>query len=136
MVRITGVSAHLKRLEGARGEKAVQLVGQALYVGGDLVKAEATHLITEGAVSGKGHVASLPGQPPNEDTGHLRSNIEVTQAAPLRVEVSSNARYSAALEVGSSKMAARPFMQPAAARTRKEITELVARAVNKAIRGT
>lgn len=134
MAKITGRERVTARLQGLAGEKAVRLVGQALFAGGEALRAEASHLITEGAVSGKNHVPSLPGHPPNEDTGHLRTQIEVTQPAPLRVEVASNARYSAALEFGSSRMAARPFMGPATKRTRKTITALVKRAVDKAVK--
>jgi HK97 gp10 family phage protein len=135
MPRITGreqAGAHLRRLGG---EQMVRRVGAALFAGGEIIRAEAAHLITEGAVSGKNHVPSLPGQPPNEDTGTLRSNIETTQVAPLRVEVSSNAPYAVALETGTSKMAERPYMAPATEHKRKEVIDLVRGAVNAAAKG-
>jgi hypothetical protein len=134
MARITGADRHSRRLRGMRGAKAVELVGRALFAGGEALKAEAAFLITQGAVSGKNHVPSLPGQPPNEDTGILRTNIETRQLAPLRVEVASEAPYSAALEFGSSRLAARPFMGPATKRTRPEITMLVKKAVARAVK--
>lgn len=118
------------------GGKAVQLVGQALYVGGQTIEAEAAHLLTQGAVSGKHHVPSSPGDPPNEDTGVLRTHIETTQPAPLRVEVSSNAPYAAALEFGTAKMAERPYMRPATEHKRNEVIDLVRQAVDKATKGT
>jgi len=99
-----------------------------------MIKAEAARSITEGAISGKFHVPSAPGQPPKEDTGLLRSSIEVTQTAPLRVEVSSNAPYAAALEFGTSKMAERPYMRPATERKRREVVALVGKAVSIAVR--
>lgn len=134
MPKITGRDEASARLRGLAGKEKVQLVGRALFVAGDEIRAEASTLITRNAVSGKNHVPSLPGQPPNEDTGHLRGNIEVEQTAPLRVQVSSNAEYSAALEYGTSKMAARPFMRPAVRNKRARITQLVGQAVNIAIR--
>jgi HK97 gp10 family phage protein len=76
----------------------------------------------------------LPGQPPNEDTGVLRTHIETTQVAPLRVEVSSNAPYAVALEVGTSKMAARPYMAPALRNKKKAVSALIQRAVNAAVK--
>lgn len=133
MPKISGDKAAKKRLDGMAGQQKVELVGRALFVGGDMIKAEASRSITEGAVSGKNHVPSLPGEAPNEDTGHLRTNIEVTQVAPLRVEVSSNARYAAALEFGTSKMAARPYMGPAARRKRKEVVTVVTKAIDAAV---
>ena len=117
------------------GPETVQQVGAALFAGGELIRAEAAHLITEGAVSGKFHVPSLPGEPPNEDTGVLRTNIETTQPSPLRVEVSSNAPYAVPLETGTSKMAARPYMAPATELKRKEVVDLVKKAVSTAIKG-
>lgn len=134
MPKISGASGVSKRLEGLAGREKVQLVGRALFAGGEAIKAEAQHLITLNAVSGKNHVPSAPGEAPNEDTGHLRSNIEVHQTAPLRVEVSSNAKYSAALEHGTSKMQARPFMAPAARAKRKEVVATVTKAINIATR--
>jgi HK97 gp10 family phage protein len=86
-------------------------------------------------VSGRNHVPSRPGEPPNQDTGVLASNIETVQISPVLVEVSSNAPYSAPLEFGTSKMAARPFMRPARDKMRAEVTELVRRAVAKIAKG-
>jgi HK97 gp10 family phage protein len=117
------------------GEKTVAKVGAALFVGGEEIRGEAGHMITEGAVSGRNHVPSLPGEPPNEDTGTLRTHIETTQPAPLRVEVRSNAPYAVELEFGTSKMAARPYMGPATQRKKKEVIELVRGAINEAVKG-
>lgn len=130
MPKITGRDAVNRRLTGMIGKEKVALVGQALFAGGEDIKAHASHLITEGAVSGKGHKPSAPGQPPNEDTAHLRGNIRVEQPAPLRVLVSSNAKYAAALERGTSKMAARPYMSPAARAKRKAVVARVEKVIN------
>ncbi len=132
MVRITGVDVTLGRLRGATGREAVALVGRALYVGGDAIRTEAALSITRGSVSGRNHVPSLPGEPPNADTHILDRSIETTQVAPLRVEVSANAPYAVPLEAGSSKMAARPFMGPAARAKKQEVVELVTKAVKVA----
>lgn len=134
MPRITGKQAAEGRLRALSGREKVELVGKALFVGGELIKAEAAHLITDGAVSGAGHAPSKPGEPPNEDTGLLRSRIEVHQVAPLRVQVSSNAPYAAHLEFGTSKMAERPYMRPATENKRKEVIATVERAVAIATR--
>jgi HK97 gp10 family phage protein len=134
MPRITGKQRTSDRLNGLAGREKVELVGKALFAGADLIKVEAAHLITEGAVSGAAHVPSKPGEPPNEDTGLLRSRIEVHQTAPLTVQVSSNAPYAVELEFGTSKMAERPYMRPATKRKRKEVVALVRRAVSIATR--
>lgn len=112
----------------------IRRVGGALFAGGQLIQVEAQVSITNGAVSGKGHVPSSPGEPPNQDTGVLANNIETVLVEPLKVEVSSNAPYAAALEYGTSKMAERPYMRPAVAKKRKEVTQLVRGAVAAVIR--
>lgn len=135
MVRIRGAKEHSRRLERMQGEGGERLVGQALFDAGNAIQVEAQISITRGAVSGKGHVPSKPGEPPKADTHRLADNIETVQVAPLKVEVSSNAPYSAPLEFGTSRMASRPFMRPATAKRRGEATKLVRDAINHVIRG-
>ena len=135
MPKITGGKAFRARLARITSDDGRRQIGAALFAAGGLIEDEAKGSIMAGSQSGKGHVASLPGQPPNNDTQHLHDNIETVQVDPLHVEVSSNASYSAALEFGTSKMAERPFMRPATAQSRKEITALVRRAVDKISRG-
>lgn len=135
MPKITGRKALSARLKRLTSPEAQRQIGAALFAAGQEIEIEAALSITNGAVSGKGHVPSAPGQPPNADTHVLDRSIETNQVAPLRVEVSANAPYAVPLEFGTSKMAARPFMGPAAQRKRKEVTALVRRAVDKISRG-
>lgn len=128
--KVTGDKAVRDRLRALSGPEKVELVGRALEAGGELIDAEASHLITRHAAHGKSHVPSLPGQPPNEDTGVLRTNIEVVRVAPLRVHVISAAPYAAALERGTSKMKARPYMGPATRAKKDEVVALVQKAVS------
>jgi HK97 gp10 family phage protein len=136
MVKITNSGGPSRRLRGLAGEAMIRKVGSALFAGGQLIQVEAQLSITNGAVSGKGHVPSRPGEPPKNDTGILANNIETVLVAPLKVEVSSNAPYAAALEYGTSKMAERPYMRPAVAKKRKEAVALVRGAVNSVISQT
>lgn len=134
MAKITGVDKHLKRLRGMRD--VAKDVTAALYAAGQDIELDAEHSITEGSISGKGHIPSLPGEPPNRDTGTLDTNIETSIEAqsPPTVHVTSHAPYSAALEFGSSKMAERPFMRPATEKNRKKVGQKVAAAVRIAVR--
>lgn len=128
--------ARLKRLNGLALDKA--LVKALLKAGSDIV-VDAQISITAGTTSGKGHKPSQPGEPPNQDTGVLGNNIEVqvtSSVQPVTVEVSSNAPYSAALELGTSRMAARPFMAPARDRNRGNAEKLVKAAVDHVSRST
>lgn len=129
-----GAKAHIARLKKLNGPEMVREVGAALFAGGERIQVEAQIGISAGSVSGAKHVPSAPGEYPNQDTGHLAGNIETNQVAPLVVEVSSNAEYSSPLEFGTSKMAARPFMSTARDAKRKEVEQLVRRAVNRVVK--
>lgn len=131
-----GARAHVNRLRKLGGEQMVRDVGRALFAAGEMIQVEAQLLITAGSVSGKNHVPSRPGEPPNNDTGVLANNIETNQVAPLVVEVSSNAPYAAALEFGSSKMAARPYMAPARDAKKREVVALITKAVDRAVKSS
>jgi len=107
-----GAKAHVARLRKLAGPDMTRYVGKALFAAGEMIQVEAQISITSGAVSGKNHVASKAGEAPNADTHLLANNIETVQKAPLVVEVSSNAPYSAPLEFGSERKAgktSRPF---------------------------
>lgn len=112
----------------------VREVGTALFKAGERMQVAAQISITAGSVSGREHVASAPGDAPNNDTGVLANNIETVSVAPLMVEVTSKAPYAAALEFGTSKMAARPYMKPAADAERENANKIVSRAVTSAVR--
>jgi hypothetical protein len=133
--KITGRERVTARLNRIAGERMIQNVGKALFAGGEKIRAEAAHLITEGSVSGRFHVPSAPGEPPNEDTGTLRTGIETTQTGPLRVEVSSNAPAAVPLEAGTSTMIERPYMGPATRNKRAEVVAGVQAAVNQTVKG-
>lgn len=132
---ITGLARHLKRLNTIAKQSAREIAKQ-LYAVGQEIELDAERSITSGSVSGKGHIPSAPGQPPNADTRLLDGNIEtkLENAYIPRVTVTSHAPYSAALEYGTEKMEARPFMRPALERNRDKIAKAVARGVNTAIR--
>jgi HK97 gp10 family phage protein len=114
-------------------------VAKDMYAAGSLVATEAQISISTGAVSGKNHAPSAPHTAPNNDTATLANGIQVLQVAPLHVLIVSTAPYSADLEYGTSKMADRPFMRPAADKSRAEVTRRLtssaARAVHRHFRG-
>lgn len=128
------MKAHVARLKKLAGPEMERAVGKALFHAGEMIQTDAQISITAGAVSGRNHVPSRPGEPPNNDTGVLAGNIETNQIAPLIVEVSSNAPYAADLELGTSKMEARPYMRPARDRNKKAAQQLVAQAVDRVVR--
>ena len=133
-MKVTGAKAHAAHLRRIAGPEMIKAVGAALYTAGQEIEIDAEISITTGAVSGKKHVASKPGEAPNADSHDLDRGIETVLVEPLKVEVSSNAPHSAALEFGTSKMAARPFMRPAVKRKKAAAIALVRNAVSKIIR--
>ncbi len=138
MAKVTGADKHKRRLRKLRGARMVRPVTQAIFAAAQDLAVDAAISITTGAVGGKNHVPSAPGTPPNADTGILDANIEATSTGPLTAEASSNAPYAAAQEFGnpSNNLPERPYMRPAAKRSRPEAQKRVVDAVNKVIRSS
>jgi len=72
------------------------------------------------------HIASAPGEPPAVDTGRLRASIT------HRVErdgknfsglVGTNVEYAKDLEMGTAKMAPRPFLRPTLENNKQRILD-------------
>ena len=127
--KITNKPRHRAILSDYEGDLR-QLVGRA----GNLVRNTAVQSINQGAKSGvvyekynprRTHRASAAGEPPATDTGFLVNNIALkVDVDGLGASVESRADYSGFLEFGTSKMAARPFMQPALEENRPKIRRL------------
>lgn len=62
------------------------------------------------------HTASQPGYPPNVDTGALRASMRWRSAGVMRARVYTGVAYAHHLEMGTERMAARPFIYPVFAR--------------------
>jgi HK97 gp10 family phage protein len=127
-----GKDAHIRRLKALT--RVESIMNATVMEGADMIRAEAHRSISAGSVSGKNHVPSAPGEPPNRDTGVLQANIETLQPGPLVAEVRSSAEYAAALELGTSKMAARPYLRPARDKTVPKIERLFADRVNRFVK--
>lgn len=134
---VTGGDRHTRRLRAARGVGMANALTQAVFVEAQALQVDAQLSISAGAVSGKNHVPSAPGEPPNQDTGVLAGNIEATVTGVAKAETSSNAPYAAAQEFGSETIGLpeRPYMRPAAARSRLRAPRNIAAAVDRVIRG-
>jgi len=134
MANFKGADAHLKRMRkmtlGMRKE-AQKLV----YVLADLHATEAAISITTGAVSGKNHVASKPGEAPNSDTHVLDRSVHVEKTGELTAQSIADAPYAAKLEFGDSKVAERPFMRPAATKVKKAVDKLAKAGVRRINQG-
>lgn len=63
--------------------------------------------------SGRMHSSAAPGSPPAPDTGALKNSITTTRKKPGLYWVQDGVEYGIYLELGTTRMAARPFMRPA-----------------------
>lgn len=132
---IKGARAHIRRLNALASAETEKEIGAALFAAADLIRVEAQLSITRGAVSGKGHVPSKPGEPPNADTHTLANYINVEhKAGSLKATVRSDAEYSKPLEFGTGVMAARPFMRPARDKMKPQAKRLVEQALDRAVK--
>lgn len=89
-----------------------------------VVKNEAKISISE--PSNHGITPSDPGQQPHKDTGRLRASVshEVDKAT-LTGRVGTNVDYGKFLELGTVKMAARPWLRPALEKMRSTVIKIL-----------
>lgn len=64
------------------------------------------------------------------DTGKLRGSIQ-TNLSPKQAEVGTNVEYAPYVELGTSKMAAQPYLYPALAANRKKILDDIKNEIKK-----
>lgn len=142
-VEIIGLDKLKKRLEKISTE-AEQQVGNALNDGAMLIRNTAVQNIQQGTHSGETykrgnieHQASAPGEYPATDTGMLVSSIHIEvgkEGKDVVAQVGSPLDYATYLEFGTTKMAARPFLQPSFELNKAKIKDLVNAVMKSLIR--
>lgn len=127
---LPGVKIYTRRLRNIKGPEMRKAINAGLFVGADVIRVHAAQSIIQGGLPGKLHVPSLPGEPPNADTHTLDRSI-ITRPFPdkLVVIIAATAAYALFLELGTSKMAERPYMRPAVKAKRKEAVETVVKSI-------
>jgi len=133
---LKGKDAHIRRLRKLSGNQVKGLAGAIVYEGADTIRAEAFRLVSAGSVSGKGHVASLPGEAPNREHGDLQAGMKAAQTGPVTAEFRSEADHAQPLEFGTSKMAARPHVRPARDTKKPEIEKRFAGQFDKLVKAS
>lgn len=78
---------------------------------------------------GKRHQASAPGEAPATDTGNLVNSIGMRPAGKDSYAVFARAKYALGLEVGTARVAARPFLVPALLRVRPVLEKAIAKVI-------
>lgn len=105
------LKALIKKMDGQLGD---WLAGVASEITNDVVMIFNTGPRGRAYPRGNGklHYASSPNNPPNVDLGILRASIRPIKKSALRYWVADGTDYGLGLEVGTSRIAPRPFMRP------------------------
>ena len=106
----------LATLEGIARAQARKGVRSAVGQGVAILRGDILSRPGGGRIYGRRkHRASAPGEPPAVDTGNLRNHIEGNEPGVLSDgtvlgRIVANTEYAEALEVGTERMAARPYL--------------------------
>jgi len=73
------------------------------------------------------HQASAPGEAPAIDMGALVNSIQTEMESELTGVTFTNMEYAEVLELGGKRLAARPFLTPAAEKMRRPFNEMMRR---------
>jgi hypothetical protein len=108
------VKIDLGRLKGLAADKAEDGIRTAALQGEAILKADLLSRPGTGVLYGR-HRASAPGQTPAPDTGRLRASTQADlqvrrDGDDLVGRVVANTEYARALEVGTERMVARPYL--------------------------
>jgi HK97 gp10 family phage protein len=119
--------------------KIVHAVDKALLDSAILLTSEVKKKIQRGgrgglrySVNGKGSQRSAPGEPPKSDTGMLVRMMHWEHSF-LSASVGSSVHYAGYLELGTSKMAPRPYLQPTLDENQEKIQDMIERAMQGAL---
>ncbi len=131
-VELKGSNEFSSALKGYAGT-CKDALRTGLFAGATSTQSEAIKSIQAHASSGevynkrgRQHASSVPGSPPNSDTGNLVANITIEDIdGGFDVGSRKGAGYGLALEFGTIKMAPRPWLQPAYDRAVKIVIEKI-----------
>ncbi len=114
-------------------------VDKAILTAAIILEGEIKKKISRGGRSGskysrggKGAIRSAPGEPPKTDTGRLVGSIRHEHSF-LTASVGTDVNYAGYLELGTSKMAPRPFLIPTLEENTEKIEQLVLQAMQRTL---
>lgn len=88
-------------------------IASQLGVRSDAIVAMLATEVVGDAQASMGESPSVPGEPPGVDSGALRASIHAERTGENQYMVSDGVEYGFFLEMGTPKMAARPWLGPA-----------------------
>ncbi|RLG78456.1 MAG: hypothetical protein DRO14_00535 [Thermoprotei archaeon] len=123
----------------ARAALPVEM-GKILYIIAEMIIADAVRRIHYPPKTGREyrhrgivHIASAPGEAPATDTGTLAASLKAERSGKLQYDI-IGVEYGAYLELGTRKMAPRPFLRPAIEQTSKKIAGIFGKAFKAVVR--
>lgn len=125
--RIPAIRAKLPVLLEAHVEKTARSVQDEAKMSMRTAKSGRIYKRGKG---GKTHQASAPGEAPAIDTGNLVNSMAIEKVSEAVYMVSAGTEYAQALEFGSKRMAARPFLGPAVEKCREAFIAGITRLFN------
>lgn len=130
----------IRRLGNIRGEYR-RRVEAALLASAAEMNSHAIVKIQKNSGSGRSykrgsrmHVASAPGEYPNTDYGELVRKMFFELRGRLTAVWGNSAKHARPLELGTSRMAARPFLRPTYMALRDRMRQRVGVAVRDALK--
>lgn len=126
-------------------DAANQAMLEAMQAGVQIMANDAKRAVARGPKTGRvytrhgiSHQASAPGEPPATDTGVLVNSISgdaELRGGVVLGAIRATAQYAAWLELGTRRMAARPFLVPAVERNRERVAQFVREAFARGFAG-
>ena len=138
-LRVDGLPETKRALQAVASYTEAE-VKEAVRVTALGIMADAVRRIQRGPATGRlyqrykprrQHRASAPGEAPQSDTGRLAGSVQVDNRGEV-ADVGTNLDYGEYLEHGTTKMAARPWLFPAAKRWQRKFQQLLERAIQRA----
>ncbi len=128
------VTEALKRFSYTQQTEVDHAIRDSVY----LLEAEVKKKLSRGGRGGRLYKngrsqRSAPGEPPKTDSGRLVGSISHSFSF-LYAEVGAGVHYAGYLELGTSKMAARPYLAPTLAENEDKIKNLIEQALMRAMR--
>ena len=118
-VDLSGIPAHQRSIE-RQLDRSLAKIAEGIVTDTKLSFGRSRGGRTYRRGRGRTHTASVAGSPPAVDTGTLRASMRQERSGKLERTVYTGVEYAEYLELGTPKVAARPFLGPqfaAAART-------------------
>lgn len=128
MIRVT--DNHGARLAKLARRRVVPALGNVIEEGAQAIAEDAANSIRANSISGRGHIASAPGEVPNADSHDLDQSIHpgelIELSDSIRISVIADSDH-AWIERGGSKMEPRPYIEPAVERARNDVVGALGR---------